>query len=125
MSTATRTLSLRQKQTLFSLLSARLIVWIQQQGWAVTLGEGYDDDHKGHMVGSLHYERLALDMNLFTQGAWEGDIYLGGAYVADGGHPAWAAIGTKWKSMHPLCRWGGDFKGKDSNHISIAHDGKA
>ena len=119
------TLSLLQKQQIFAEASARLIVWIRQQGWAVTLGEGYDDDNKGHMKGSLHYVRLALDLNLFVGGTYEGDVYEGGHYIADGSHPAWRAIGAKWKSMRPEFAWGGDFASGDSNHISIKHDSKA
>jgi hypothetical protein len=33
------------------------------------------------------------------------------------------AAGEKWKTMHPLARWGGDFKRKDAVHFSFEHEG--
>lgn len=33
-------------------------------------------------------------------------------------------LGEKWKTMHPLARWGGDFKSRpDGNHFSLEHNG--
>lgn len=106
--------SLLEKQQLFCKLLAKLITWVFDQGWALTLGEGYDDDGKGHMPQSLHYSRLAQDLNLFVEGK----------YVT-GHSPAWDAIGAKWLSLHPLCRWGGLFASKDYNHVSVFHGGRA
>lgn len=123
--------SLREKQTLFAVLKAQLVLWIREQGWAVAEGEGYvaltdgkDGDHDGpHKAGGAHYMKLGQDLDLFVGGTWTGDVYVGGDYVSTGGHPAWRAIGERWESMHPLCRWGGRFE--DDNHISIAHAGRA
>lgn len=106
-------LSLRAKQSLFVLLIGRLITYVYAQGWELTLADGYRPDMKGHMPGSLHYIRLALDLNLFVDGKW----------IADGDHPAWVAIGEYWEGLNPLCRWGGRFQ--DGNHFSLAHGGKA
>ncbi len=126
-------LSLLERQQLFALSLGKLLVWISQQGWAVTMGEGHvadtdrrDGDHDGpHMRGGTHYFRLGQDLNLFVGGEWRDGVYEGGAYITDGGHPAWAAIGAKWETYHPLLRWGGRFKSRDSNHVSCAFDGKA
>lgn len=107
-------MTLREKQSLFARLQAELILWIFGKGWEVTLGEGYDDDGVGHMAGSLHYLKLALDINLFVKGK----------YVS-GYSPEWQAIGDRWKELHPLCRWGGDFGSRDYNHISLEHGGRA
>jgi hypothetical protein len=107
--------SLLQKQQLFARLLGQILGFIYTHPtWAVTLSEGYDDDGKGHMGGSLHYSRLAQDLNLFVEG-----------HYVTGWHPAWDEIGATWEKLHPLCRWGGNFNSRDYNHISIAHEDKA
>lgn len=106
-------LSLIQKQKLFAKLLALLIIWIYAQGWELTLGEGYRADGNGHMPGSLHYAKLAQDLNLFVKGQF---------MTKD--CPEWQAIGKKWLSMNPLCAWGGTFTSVDLNHVSIKEGGK-
>lgn len=103
-------MTLREKQSLFISRLAKLIVWINRQGWDLTLGDGLRRDEKGHMPGSLHYIGLAQDLNLFIEGKW----------IRDGAHPAWKSIGLKWEELGGT--WGGRFG--DSNHFSQAHDGK-
>ena len=67
--------------------------------------------------GSLHPKRLAIDLNLFIDGKYQRST------------KAHEKLGKFWKGLHPLCRWGGDFrdaKGKpkpDGNHYSIEHRG--
>jgi hypothetical protein len=90
---------------------ARLILWAQKQGYQTTLGEGYDDDGTGHMKHSLHYVRLAQDLNLFKNG------------VLLTKSEAYKRLGDAWKVLDPLNRWGGDFPG-DGNHFSMEHDGR-
>lgn len=108
------TLSLRQKQSLFAKLLGQLIGFIYSMGWEITFGDFNRPDRKGHMGDSLHYYRLAADMNLFVAGAWK---------KVD--CPEWQSIGRFWKALDPLCAWGGDFRGDvDLNHFSVAHDGK-
>lgn len=120
---------LLEKQQRFARLLGELLVWIYAQGWAVTLADGsidsprkFRDAQTGvtfsaedahHKRGGLHYKRLAQDLNLF----------VGGEYIADGGHPVWAVIGTHWEGLNPDCRWGGRFN--DANHVSIEHEGRA
>lgn len=65
-----------------------------------------------HMRRSLHYSRLAIDLNLF----------VGGDYVKSGSHPVWHELGGVWEALDPLCRWGGRFG--DANHFSIAYGGR-
>jgi len=48
----------------------KLIIKAYELGYELTLGEGYDDDGVGHMKGSMHYIRLAQDLNLFKDGVW-------------------------------------------------------
>lgn len=106
-------LSLREKQSLFVKLLAQLIDHVYGRGWELTLGEGYRSDQRGHMEGSLHYLKLAQDLNLFVDGN----------YVSDGNSMEWQEIGLYWESLHPLCRWGGRFK--DANHVSLRHGGRS
>lgn len=108
-------MNLREKQSYFCNLLARLIVWIYEQGWQVTLGDGLRSDGHGHMPSSLHYIGLAQDLNLFVNGEWK-----------DRSCPEWEAIGQHWKALDPLlCAWGGDFKSVDLNHFSLRHEGRA
>lgn len=125
------TLTLRERQSLFAVLKARLVLWISEQGWSYVEGEGFvgdtdaaDGDHDGpHKAGGAHYTKLGEDGALFIGGHWYGDVYQGGRYVSEGGSAEWRRIGEKWEGMHPLCRWGGRFR--DDNHLSIAHEGRA
>jgi len=110
-------MTLREKQALFCECIGELIARAYAQGYEFTLGEAYRGDRKGHMLGSLHYERLAIDLNLFVKGKWK-----------DRDCPEWQELGAYWKNLHPLAAWGGDFMPplkKDYNHFSFIHDGKA
>jgi hypothetical protein len=129
--------TLLQKQILFTKCLGELIRYAGEQGYEFTMGEshiatprkgvangvecpkcrhlfnrtGFFDD-KVHLTGGLHYDRLAVDMNLFIEGS----------YISDGAHKAWKDLGEKWESLDPLCTWGGRFR--DANHFSITHGGK-
>ena len=104
----------RQAQSLFAGLLGQLIVWIYQNGWELTFADFYRPDRQGHMANSLHYERLAADMNLFVNGEWK-----------DSDCVEWQQIGGYWEAMNPLCRWGGRFPKADENHFSIEWEGRA
>ncbi len=111
---------LRDKQALFSFLLAHLILRAYAMGYEITMGDVLDSDGDGgHMKGSVHDLKLAADLNL-----WKDGKYL--TLTED--H---AALGAYWKSLHPFCRWGGDFKRADGrpkpdgNHYSITHAGRA
>ena len=99
---------------------ARLIQKAGQLGYGVTFGEAYRTPEqaalnaaKGSGISnSLHTERLAIDLNLFKDGVYITD---------DHGH---RELGTWWKSIGPMYRWGGDFARSDPNHYSISPDGK-
>lgn len=121
-------MSLQAKQTLFLFLLADLILYAKSKGYELTLGEGFISNPRAvavqngarvqaedrvHMVGSLHYLKLAQDVNLFINGEW----------IKDGGHVAWTDLGVKWESMNPACAWGGRFH--DANHFSLHHEGRA
>jgi hypothetical protein len=105
-------MTLREKQSLHVKLFGLLIQFATANGFELTWGDAARMDRKGHMDGSLHYSRLAVDVNLFIQGKW----------IEDGSHPAWKQLGEFWEKLHPLCAWGGRFQ--DANHFSITHGGK-
>lgn len=104
---------LLEAQFIFAKNIARLILWAFEQGYKLTLGEGYDDDNQGHKKDSLHYIKLAQDLNLFIDGEWKKDS------------ESHARLGAAWKALDPRNRWGGDFTNKDGNHYSMEFQGKA
>lgn len=108
-------MTLRQKQSLFVQLTGRLIAFVYTNaGWELTFADAFRPDRQGHKKDSLHYSRLAIDMNLFVNGIWQ---------TRDG--TEWRVIGAFWRGLHPLCRWGGDFPSVDLNHFSLGHLGNA
>lgn len=111
-------LSLGAKQRLFSLLVSRLLSRAYELGYELSLGEAYRPPEtaalyakKGKGIsGSLHSQRLAIDLNLFQDGT-----YL---RKSEDHRP----LGEWWEKQHELCRWGGRFG--DGNHYSFEHGGK-
>ena len=78
------------------------------------LADGYDPmigkDGLKHMKNSLHFDGLAMDIDLTLNG-----IYLTGSVDHK-------VFGEFWKSLHPDCFWGGDFD--DGNHYSVTMGGR-
>ena len=117
-------MSLSQMQMLFAQNIAILIAKAPSLGYdGVTLGEGwrppemaaiYAKEGKG-VVNSVHTLRLAQDLNLFMNGQLLTTV------------TAYEPLGTFWKGLHPLNRWGGDFTthGPDSDHFSMTYGGVA
>ena len=70
--------------------------------------------------GGTHYMQLSTDVELFYK---DGNGTL--VYITDGDDPRWVELGELWESLDPLCRWGGRFGSRDSNHISITYEGRA
>jgi hypothetical protein len=109
--------TLGQLQREYAICFARTIVWIYEQGWQVTIDEGFvgntdarDGDHDGpHRRAGGHYKKLATDINLFVDGK----------LVSDGQHPAWRQIARFWESLHPSAR---SIPG-DRNHLAFIHAG--
>lgn len=102
--------ALLEAQQGFAADVAQLIAYGLLRGDAFTFGDALAKD--GHVAHSLHYERLAVDLNLFVNGEW-----------VRGDHQEWHALGVFWKSLHPRNRWGGDIRGKvDLNHLSRVPD---
>ena len=106
-------MKLSEAQQIFCYNIGRLILWAHDQGYGLTFGESYDDDGVGHMKNSNHYIRMAQDFCLFIHGEYKTDS------------ESYSRLGTAWKALDPLNRWGGDFKSKDGNHFSMKWEGRA
>ena len=112
-------MTLGEKQREFPLAVAALITWAYQEGYEITFGEAYRTPEQAEwnaqqgkgIANSLHTKRLAVDLNLFKDGE-----YLTRS-------EDYAPLGQKWKTLHPLACWGGDFSRPDGNHFSFEHEG--
>lgn len=109
-------MSLRSKQSNFSLMIAELIQWAYTQGYEITLGDAYRDPRLHGAVGekqgygrskSNHKSRLAMDLNLFKDGEYLPET--------EDHEP----LGLKREEMGGS--WGGRFN--DGNHYSLEHQG--
>lgn len=106
-------MTLRQKQSLFVFLVARLIIFANENGYEFTFGEAYRTPEQAELnakkgIGikdSLHTQKLAIDLNLFKNGQ-----YLSST-------EAHRLMGEWWERQHSLCRWGGRWN--DGNHYEI------
>lgn len=113
-------MTLRQKQSLFVSLVVELIHYGHTKGYEFTFGETYrSPEEAARLAGlgkgirkSLHTQRLAIDLNLFRNGEF--------LTKSEDHRP----LGEFWKTLHPLCRWGGDFTKPDGNHYSLEHLGR-
>ena len=117
----TNGLTLREKQSVFVKLLARLIDRAYSLGYELTLGEAhrpaitarYYDKIGIGILSSLHRKRLAIDLNLFLEGEYLTDT------------ESWRLLGEWWEEQSTdeyECSWGGTWG--DGNHFSIAHDGR-
>lgn len=97
---------LRKQQSKFTRLLAHLILYAYDNGYEITFGDVWAKD--GHSKNSLHYDRLAADLNLFRDGE-----YL----IKTEAH---RELGEYWESLNPDCRWGGSFSTvRDGNHYEM------
>ena len=99
---------LGSKQELFADLLSEHIQWLYGRGYKVRMGDVFA--REGHMDGSLHYLKLAADLNLFKDGEYLTET------------EQHRESGEKWETRHELCRWGGRFN--DGNHYSLTHGGR-
>jgi len=100
-------MKLSEKQSLFASMVGKLLRFVDVlPGYRVTLGDAYAKS--GHRKNSLHYSRLAIDLNLFINGQYKTDT---GSYLP---------LGLFWEDLGGA--WGGRFK--DGNHFSLAHQGR-
>ena len=104
-----------QRQALFANLIARHIAWLFEAGFECTCGDFFA--HDGHMINSVHYDKMAADLNIFFNGKWMDGNDLSG--TGNWQEDLWEKIGAHWESLDPLCRWGGRFSKRDYNHFSV------
>lgn len=111
-------MTLREQQSLFVKLLAKLLEYAHANGMEFSLGEAWRTPEQAKrnaaagigIRNSLHIDRLAIDLNLF----------VGGVFIdSTEGH---RRLGEYWESLHSNCRWGGRFR--DGNHYSFSPDGK-
>lgn len=113
-------MTLREQQSLFARLVAKLIEHAYREGFELTFGEAWRTPEQAKLnaktgsgiSNSLHVSRLAIDLNLFRDGRFLDST------------ESHRPLGLYWKALHPLARWGGDFKPRpDGNHYSLERDG--
>jgi len=100
-------MKLSEKQGIFLLNFAKLIIWVnEQEGCYVTAGEllrpqlmqdHYADTGKSKTRAGKHTDKLAGDLNLFINGIYQKTS------------AAYKPLGDYWVSLHPNNRWGGDW----------------
>ena len=99
-------MALNPKQIKFTQMVGLLIHFAYQQGYGLTFGDAYATT--GHMKNSLHYKKLAVDLNLFKDG-----VYLTKTQDHE-------PLGLFWESIGGS--WGGRFQ--DGNHYSLEYKGR-
>jgi hypothetical protein len=74
------------------------------------------NERKSQVNYSQHQDWLAIDILLLDendQAVWTD-------------HPDYHRLGEIWKGLHPLCRWGGDWKTlKDFGHYELSREWKS
>lgn len=101
----------------------RLFTWLDLNGYKVSLGEAYRPPEMAAIYAqqgkgitkSLHCERLAIDLNIF-----KGDALL---VTVD----ELRVVGDTWESFSTqefVFAWGGYFLRPDSDHFSLAFEGR-
>jgi hypothetical protein len=94
---------------IFCMNAAKLILYINEQGYACRFGEAWRTPEQAKwnaergigIVNSLHCDRLAVDLLLSKDGVWLK------------GRESYIPFGQYWESLHPLNRWGGDWNNND------------
>lgn len=111
-------MTLSEKQQLFTVMVANLVLWAESRGFRLTYGEAYRTPEqaalnakKGSGISnSLHTQRLAVDFNLFINGKYQDKS------------EAYLPLGEYWEQLGGS--WGGRFKSNpDGNHFSLEHNG--
>lgn len=115
-----------EQQRLFVKLIGKLIEWSYTNGYELSFGEAWRTDEQARLyatsgkgiLNSLHRRRMAIDLNLFkdSRPGIDDDVYQTDS-------AAYKPLGNYWKTLHPLCRWGGDFSKPDGNHFSMEWEG--
>jgi hypothetical protein len=103
-------MKLSEIQQLFARDIVVLLKHMEEKGFKYTFAEAYrtpeqaalyESQGKG-IKNSLHCKRLAFDINLFD---------ASGNFLESA--ESHRQFGEFWESLHPMNRWGGNFKNKD------------
>lgn len=100
--------ALIKAQWKFSRMVGSLLLRASALEYKVTIGDVQAS--AGHMKGSLHYLKLAIDINLFDKD--------GKFLDKTEDH---RVLGEFWKSIGGS--WGGDFSNSDGGHYSLEYNG--
>ena len=101
-------MSLRKHQSEFMRALGLLILYAYHMGYELTGGDLHATS--GHKNNSLHYRKLAIDLNLFKDGEYLTET--------DDHRP----LGAFWESLDERCRWGGRWN--DGNHYEYLPYGR-
>ena len=114
-------MTLNEQQRKFAYFFGKLLMWAFENGYEVVIGEVlrteaqqkiYLQEGKSKTLDSDHLKKCAGDVLLFKTPT------SGYGYITDS--TAYKPLGDYWKSLHPNCRWGGDFKNlADGNHFEF------
>lgn len=94
-------MTLREKQSKFVRMVSVLIMYAESEDFELTFGDAYAT--MGHKDDSLHYHRLAIDLNLFKDGV---------CLTKTEDH---RQLGEFWEMMGGM--WGG--RHGDGNHYAL------
>ena len=97
---------LREKQSKFAWMVSLLIQFAYLKGYEITFGDAWAKS--GHMAKSLHYSKLAIDLNLFRDGEYLPET------------EAHRELGEFWENLGGS--WGGRFD--DGGHYSLGYQGR-
>jgi hypothetical protein len=101
-------MSLREQQSAFAKDVAKLLVFCEQEGFEVTLGEVlrteaqqaiYIKEGKSKTSNSMHLKKCAIDLNFFR----DGNLIENAKELKE--------IGNYWESLDVQNRWGGSWRG--------------
>ena len=92
---------------LFTRCVAQLLVKMLDRNYQPMIGK----DGLKHMKNSLHYDGLAVDIDLCDRN---------GKYLMN--TEDHEEFGEYWESLDPKCCWGGRFH--DGNHYSVTYGGR-
>lgn len=95
-------MGLRNEQSNFTEKVGKLICYAYSIGYELTFGDAFAV--RDHKENSFHYQRLAIDLNLFIDGVYQMDSLV---------H---TPLGIYWESIGGT--WGGRFTNTDGNHYS-------
>jgi len=113
-------LKLGQKQELFTrLICTKLVPFALSKGYEIRGGEWWRSE-----AAAIEYARTGKGIknsNHRKKLAWDVNLFKNGKYLTD--PEDYRELGEYWKTLNPLCRFGGDFRRRDAGHFSLYHNG--